>query len=99
MELWICWWTAVEALRPAFGRYRTFLWFGVCLAGYTARADLAGVSSIMRSLGLMDSCYDRLLDFFHSPACDLCRLTRCWVSSQPSGGRRVDSSVVRPGTR
>lgn len=79
MELWISWWTAVEALRPAFGRYRTFLWFGLCLAGYTVREDLAGVSSIMRSLGLMDWCYDRLLGFFHSPACDLCRLTHCWV--------------------
>jgi hypothetical protein len=79
MELWICWWTAVEALRPAFGRYQTFLWFSVCLAGYTVRDDLAGVSSIMRSLGLLNVCYDRLLDFFHSPAADLVRLTQCWV--------------------
>lgn len=79
MELWLAWWSAVEALRPAFGRYRTFLWFGVCLAGYTVRDDLAGTSSIMRSLGLLDRCYDRLLDFFHSPAADLGRLTQCWV--------------------
>jgi hypothetical protein len=79
MPLWIAWWSAVEALRPAFTRYRTFLWFGLCLAGYTVREDSAGVSSIMRSLGLLDACYDRLLHFFHSPACDLGRLTRCWV--------------------
>jgi len=79
MELWLTWWSALEALRPAFGRYRTFLWFSVCLAGYTVRNDLAGVSSIMRALGLRNVCYDRLLGFFHSPAADLGRLTQCWV--------------------
>jgi hypothetical protein len=37
-----------------------------------------GVTSIVRALGLVPACYDRLLDFFHSPALDLDKLTRLW---------------------
>jgi len=44
----------------------------------TVRVDLSGVTSMVRALGLIPSCYDRILDFFHSPALDLCRLTRLW---------------------
>jgi hypothetical protein len=50
----------------------------VCLAGMTTRKDLMGVTSIVRALGLVPACYDRLLDFFHSPALDLNKLTRLW---------------------
>jgi hypothetical protein len=50
----------------------------ICLAGMTTRKDLMGVTSIVRALGLVPACYDRLLDFFHSPALDLNKLTRLW---------------------
>jgi len=50
----------------------------LCLAGMTIRKDLLGVTSIVRALGLKPACYDRLLDFFHSPALDLNKLTRAW---------------------
>jgi hypothetical protein len=50
----------------------------VCLAGMTTRKDLMGVTSIVRALGLLPVCYDRLLDFFHSPALDVDKLTRRW---------------------
>jgi hypothetical protein len=50
----------------------------VCLAGMTTRKDLMGVTSIVRALGLMPACYDRLLDFFHSSALNLGKLTRLW---------------------
>jgi hypothetical protein len=50
----------------------------VGLAGMTTRKDLTGVTSIVRGLGLLPTCYDRLLDFFHSPALDLDKLTRAW---------------------
>jgi hypothetical protein len=50
----------------------------VCLAGMTTRTDLMGVTSIVRALGLVPTCYDRLLDFFHSRALDLDKLTRAW---------------------
>jgi len=50
----------------------------VCLAGMTTRKDLMGVTSIVRALGLVPACYDRLLDFFHSSALNLGKLTRLW---------------------
>lgn len=64
--------------------------------GMTVRTDLLGVSSIVRALGLVPSCYDRILDFFHSPALRLDTLTQLWrglVLKQPGvvrlGGRPV----------
>jgi hypothetical protein len=46
----------------------------------TVRKDLLGVTSIVRALGLEPACYDRLLDFFHSPALDLDKLTHAWCA-------------------
>ncbi len=77
--LWNVWWELVCELRSVCARTRTFLWMGVCLAGMTVRKDLMGVTSIVRALGLMPACYDRLLDFFHSPALDLAQLTQAWT--------------------
>jgi hypothetical protein len=76
--LWKIWWELVCELRPACARTRTFLWMALCLAGMTVRKDLLGVTSIVRALGLLPACYDRLLDFFHSPALNLDKLTRAW---------------------
>ena len=78
--LWNHWWTLVCELRCACARTRTFLWMALCLAGMTTRKDLAGVSSIVRALGLQEACYSRLLDLFHSPALDLDKLTRAWCT-------------------
>jgi hypothetical protein len=52
----------------------------LCLAGMTTRKELLGVTSMVRALGLEPACYDRLLDFFHSPALDLNKLTRTWCA-------------------
>jgi hypothetical protein len=76
--LWIEWWNLTCQLRSACARTRTFLWMSLCLAGMTVRKDLLGVTSIVRALGLEPACYDRLLDFFHSAALDLDKLTRAW---------------------
>lgn len=78
--LWNDWWSLVCALRCACARNQTFLWMALCLAGMIARKDLLGVTSIVRALGLEPACYDRLLDFFHSPALDLNKLTRAWCA-------------------
>lgn len=80
MTLWITWWKLVQQLSPAFARTRTFIWFATALAATCIRSDLAGVTSLIRALGLKEFCYDRLLDFFHSRAINLERLTRLWVS-------------------
>jgi hypothetical protein len=78
--LWNHWWKLVCDLRSACARTRTFLWMALCLAGMATRKELLGVTSIVRALGLEPSCYDRLLDFFHSPALDLNKLTLAWCA-------------------
>jgi hypothetical protein len=57
----------------------TFLWFVAALAATCVRPDLAGVTSLVRALGLREKCYDRLLGMFHSRAVDLEALTRLWT--------------------
>ncbi len=98
--LWKQWWELVCELRSACARTRTFLWRAICLAGMTTRTDLMGVTSIVRALGLVPACYDRLLDFFHSPALDLNKLTRAWrdlVFRIHPGILRIDGKPVLVG--
>ncbi len=81
MDLWLRWMSVVGELRPACSRARTFLWLSLCLAGMCIRPDLAGVTSIVRTFGLQEDLYDRLLDFFHSPALDIDALARLWAKT------------------
>jgi hypothetical protein len=76
--LWRAFWRALPPLRPACSRTTTFLWLAVVLAGLCLRPDLAGVTSLVRALGLSEASYYCLLHFFHSPALDLEQLTRLW---------------------
>jgi hypothetical protein len=76
--LWLAWLRAVQSLRPACTRTTTFLWLVVVLAALCLRPDLAGVTSLVRCLGLSDDSYYCLLHFFHSPALKLDLLTRLW---------------------
>ena len=78
--LWKLWWELVCELRSACARRRTFLWMAACLAGMATRKDLMGVTSLVRALALVPACYDRLLDFFHSPALNLDKLTQTWCN-------------------
>ncbi len=80
MRLWYEWWRWCAPLRGACARNRTFLWMSVVLIGFGVRHDLWGVTSFVRALGLKAVCYDRLLDFFHSPALNLAALTRRWTA-------------------
>jgi len=79
--LWVAWWRAVQTLRPACHRSSTFLWLAVVLAAFCLRPDLAGVTSLMRSLGLTDPCYYCLLHFFHSSALPVAPLTAAWLQT------------------
>lgn len=76
--LWLAWLRAVQSLRPACTRRTTFLWLVVVLAALCLRPDLAGVTSLVRALGLSEASYFCLLHFFHSPALQLDRLTQLW---------------------
>lgn len=80
MRLWMAWWRWGAPLRGACARQRTFFWMAVVLAGFCVREDLWGVTSLVRALGLQAACYDRLLDFFHSPALNVETLTRLWAA-------------------
>jgi hypothetical protein len=79
MELWRLWNTWVQALRPACARQVTFQWMRIALMGLCVRADLAGVTSLVRTLALQPKQYLRLLHLFHSEALQLAPLTALWV--------------------
>ena len=89
--LWNPWWNRVCEWRSACARTRTFLWRSLCLAGMTPRKHLQGVASIVRSLGLEPACCDPLLDFFHSSALDLDKLTAAWCALL----FRLDPGILR----
>lgn len=79
MRLWQEWFQAVGALRPACTRWRTYAWMVVVLLGLSIRSDLAGVTSVVRVLGLPPRAYRRLLHLVHSPALRLDPLTALWT--------------------
>jgi hypothetical protein len=86
--LWTAFWRALQPLRPACARTTTFLWLAVVLVGFCLRPDLAGVTSLVRGLGLSEASYYCLLHFFHSPALNLEQLTRLWQQTLPHLFRR-----------
>jgi hypothetical protein len=95
--LWLAWWRAVQFLSPACHRRATFLWLAVVLGAFCLRPDLAGVTSLVRSLGLADGTYYCLLHFFHSPALPVEALTAAWlVTVRQLLGRRLVRVNGRP---
>ena len=77
-----------QPLRPVCARTTTFLWLVVVLAALCLRPDLAGVTRLVRALGLSEASDYALLHFFHSPALDLEQLTRLWPQTLQRLGRR-----------
>jgi hypothetical protein len=72
------------------------MWMTLVLAGLSIRADLAGVSSMVRALGLEAKCYRRLLHVIHSPGLSLDKLTDRWTELvlKLFTPLRVDNRVV-----
>jgi len=79
MPLWVLWWNALQMLRPAFSRLRTFLWFATAVAGFTVRTEHLGVTSIVRALKLNAGCYGNLIKHMHSSAVRLNDLNALWT--------------------
>lgn len=79
MRLWSEWYRCVRQLRTACSRSRSFLWLVLALAALSARFDLAGVTSYVRTLGFKPSAYRRLLHLFHCSSVKLQRLTELWA--------------------
>ena len=66
----------------------------VILMGFCVREDLLGVTSFVRSLGLDAMFYDRLLDFFHSPALDVGRQRRATTFSCRSSTTDARAALI-----
>ncbi len=79
MPLWILWWNALQTVRPAFTRLRTFLRFATAVAGFAVRTEHLGMTSIVRALKLRPKCYEALLDNMHSSAVRLNELNALWT--------------------
>jgi hypothetical protein len=79
MRLWLEWFRCLERLRPACARTATFVWMCLALTGLAIRGEVAGVTSIVRALGLAPDGYPKLLHFFHSSGLAVDRLTQSWV--------------------
>lgn len=79
MDIWMQWYNWAKELRKSCTRERTFYWLLVALIGFSIRDDLLGVSSFIRCIGLQEYCYDRILDFFHSSALNVQKLSRIWT--------------------
>lgn len=79
MALWWAWFRCVQELRGSCARRRTFMWMSLVLAGLSIRADLAGVSSLVRVLGLEAKVYRCLLHLFHTPGLNLDKLSGAWT--------------------
>ena len=80
MDVWMQWYHWAKELRKSCTRGRTFDWMLVALIGFCIRDDMLGVSSFIRCIGLREYCYDRILDFFHSPALNVQKLIRIWAA-------------------
>lgn len=77
--LWCEWFKAIEALRPACARTKSFLWLVVCSVAMSIRVDLAGVTSFIRCQWLDEKYYNALLNNFNGTGVNLDKLTACWV--------------------
>jgi hypothetical protein len=75
MPLWIAWFDAVRALRPASRRFLTFLWMILVLVGLSCRPERAGVTSLVRLFGFGNRGYRRFLHLFHRRGLDLAGVT------------------------
>lgn len=78
MTLWFEWYRCVRQLRESCSRLRSFLWMVVVLVGFCTRPELAGITSIVRTLDLVPGAYDRLLYVFRSTAINVELLTAIW---------------------
>ena len=81
MPLWLSWWSALQLVRPAFSRLRTFMWFAAAVAGFTVRTELLGVTSIARALKLRKKGYENLIRNLHSSAVRLDELSALWTQA------------------
>jgi hypothetical protein len=68
----------LAGFAPCFSRKAAYHWFVVVVFGLIIRLDHAGVSSIIRWLGLTPDLYTTLLHFFRADSWSLVNIRECW---------------------
>ena len=71
--------TELMSFEKCFTRKATFYCFVVIMIGFMLRSDFAGITSIIRTLGLAPSGYEALLHFFSSNAWTLSGVRQHWI--------------------
>jgi len=56
--------SVLMSFRGCFNREITFRWFVIIVVGFMLRCDNAGITSIIRTLGLAPGGYEALVHFF-----------------------------------
>lgn len=56
--------TILLRFRSCFSRKAAFHWFVIIVVGFLIRSDTLGVTSVIRDLAILPSCYPCLLHFF-----------------------------------
>jgi hypothetical protein len=79
MWLWCEFFRMLNMLRSSCARQKTFYWLCTIVAGLCIREDLAGLTSIVRVLGLKEVAYHSLRFSCHSSAIKLEKLTSLWL--------------------
>jgi hypothetical protein len=72
--------TVLMSFEKCFTRKAAFRWFVVIIIGLILRSDFAGITSIIRTLGLTPNCYEALVHFFASDAWKLSTIRQHWIN-------------------
>ena len=72
--------TILLSFRSSFSRKATFHCFVIVIIGLMLRTDFAGITSIIRTLGLVPNAYEALVHFFASDAWTLSGIRQHWIN-------------------
>jgi hypothetical protein len=72
--------TVLMSFKSCFTRKATFHCFVVIMVGFMLRSDFAGITSIIRTLGLVPNGYEALVHFFASDAWTLSGIRQHWIN-------------------
>lgn len=79
MQLIRCVEAIIKEFRPVFSRKATFAWFVIVIWALMLRMEAAGVTSIVRCMGLNPAEYFNLLHFFHCSGFSVSALCQTWL--------------------
>jgi len=78
--------STIAGFRTCFSRKATFCCFVVVVIGFMLGTDFAGITSIIRTLGLAPTGYEALIHFFRSCAWTLAAVRKQWVWNVKNSG-------------